>query len=281
MKRVSTLQIIIVHLGLILVTAAVLYPVLWVIKMALDPSQSFSMGLSPIPETVSLDNFRAVVGTTDSQGWLFGRQLFNSIFVASLTAFLGLVFSATAAYGLSRWEFPGKDRTVSAFLVTQMFPGVVMLIPLYILLDKLGLLDSLAGLALVYSTTSVPFSVWMLKGYFDTIPTDLEEAAALDGCSRFQTFAWVILPLARPALAVVALFSFMTAWNEFILAATLMGDQRSYTLPVVLQQYVDNYGTAWGHFAAGSILVSIPVMVLFFALQKHFVEGLTAGSVKG
>lgn len=281
MKRVSRLQIIVVHLGLLLVTAMVLYPVLWVIKMALDPSQSFSMGLSPIPETVSLDNFRNVIGTTDSQGWLFGRQLFNSVVVSSFTAFLGLLFSTTAAYGLSRWQFPGKDRTISAFLITQMFPGVVMLIPLYILLDKLSLLDSLSGLALVYSTTSVPFSVWMLKGYFDTIPQDLEEAAALDGCSRLQTFLWVILPLARPALAVVALFSFMTAWNEFILAATLMGDQRSYTLPVVLQRYVDNYGTEWGNFAAGSILVSIPVMVLFFALQKHFVEGLTAGSVKG
>jgi arabinogalactan oligomer/maltooligosaccharide transport system permease protein len=281
MKRVSRLQIIVVHLGLLLVTAMVLYPVLWVIKMALDPSQSFSMGLSPIPETVSLDNFRNVIGTTDSQGWLFGRQLFNSVVVSGFTAFLGLLFSTTAAYGLSRWQFPGKDRTISAFLITQMFPGVVMLIPLYILLDKLSLLDSLAGLALVYSTTSVPFSVWMLKGYFDTIPQDLEEAAALDGCSRLQTFLWVILPLARPALAVVALFSFMTAWNEFILAATLMGDQRSYTLPVVLQRYVDNYGTEWGNFAAGSILVSIPVMVLFFALQKHFVEGLTAGSVKG
>lgn len=281
MKRVSTLQVIIVHLGLTLVTAMVLYPVFWVIKMALDPSQGFAMGLSPIPETVSLDNFRNVIGTTDSQGWLFGRQLLNSVVVSTITAFLGLAFSASAAYGLSRWQFPGKDRTISAFLVTQMFPGVVMLIPLYILLDKLGLLDSLAGLALVYSTTSVPFSVWMLKGYFDTIPQDLEEAAALDGCSRIQTFLWVILPLARPALAVVALFSFMTAWNEFILAATLMGDQRSYTLPIVLQRYVDNYGTEWGNFAAGSILVSIPVMVLFFALQKHFVEGLTAGSVKG
>ena len=118
MKRVSRLQIIVVHLGLLLVTAMVLYPVLWVIKMALDPSQSFSMGLSPIPETVSLDNFRNVIGTTDSQGWLFGRQLFNSVVVSSFTAFLGLLFSTTAAYGLSRWQFPGKDRTISAFLIT-------------------------------------------------------------------------------------------------------------------------------------------------------------------
>jgi len=271
-----------VHLGLVLLTAAVLYPVLWVFKMALDPSQAFQTGISPWPEVFSLDNFVAVVSTEDGQGgWLFGRQVFNSVVVSMATAALGVSLSASAAYALSRWRFPGKEGSISAFLVTQMFPGVVMLIPLYILLDTVHLLDSLAGLALVYSTTSVPFSVWMLKGYFDTIPTELEEAAALDGCSRIQTFVWVILPLARPALAVVALFSFMTAWNEFILAATLMGDQASYTLPIVLQRYVDNYGTQWGHFAAGSILVSIPVMVLFFALQKHFVEGLTAGSVKG
>ncbi|MCO4747264.1 MAG: sugar ABC transporter permease [Proteobacteria bacterium] len=282
MKRVTTLQLVLTHVALVLITAVVLYPVLWVVKMAVEPGQSFAMGLSPIPSAVSLEHFEHVVGSTDDDGnWLFGRQLFNSLFVSGLTASLGLALSATAAYALSRWTFPGKDRTISAFLVTQMFPGVVMLIPLYILLDKLHLLDSLLGLALVYSTTSVPFSVWMLKGYFDTIPRDLEEAAALDGCSRVQTFVWVILPLARPALAVVALFSFMTAWNEFILAATLMGDPSHYTLPIVLKGYVDNYGADWGSFAAGAIIVSMPVMILFFALQRHFVEGLTAGSVKG
>jgi arabinogalactan oligomer/maltooligosaccharide transport system permease protein len=170
---------------------------------------------------------------------------------------------------------------MSAFLVTQMFPGVVMAIPLYILLDTLQLLDSKAGLVLVYATTSVPFSVFTLKGYFDTLPVALEEAAIMDGADRWTVFRRIVLPLARPALAVTALFSFMTAWNEFILAATLMSDPRSFTLPVVLQRYVDDYGTEWGHFAAGSILVSLPVVALFFALQKQFVEGLTAGAVKG
>jgi len=156
-----------------------------------------------------------------------------------------------------------------------------MAIPLYLLLDLFGLLDSLTGLVLVYATTSVPFSVWTLKGYFDTIPVALEEAATIDGASRWMTFTQIVLPLARPALAVTGLFSFMTAWNEFILAATLMGDQRSFTLPVVLQHYVNDHQTEWGHFAAGAVLVSIPVMALFFALQRHFVEGLTAGGVKG
>jgi arabinogalactan oligomer/maltooligosaccharide transport system permease protein len=162
-----------------------------------------------------------------------------------------------------------------------MFPGVVMAIPLYILLDELGLLNSLTGLVLVYSTSSIPFCVWMLKGYFDTIPRDLEEAAIMDGASQWTIFSKVILPLAKPAIVVTALFSFMTAWNEFILAATFLSDESMFTLPVMLQRFVGDYSTQWGYFAAGAILVSVPVMALFFALQKYLVGGLTAGAVKG
>jgi arabinogalactan oligomer/maltooligosaccharide transport system permease protein len=273
--------VIAVHAGLLLFTVATLYPVAWVVKMALAPGQSFAGGASPIPTEVTLQNFADVALASDARGWLFGRQLFNSVVVSTATALVGLGLSTTAAYALSRWDFPGRDRGMAAFLVTQMFPGVVMAIPLYILLDALGLLDTLTGLVLVYATTSVPFATWTLKGYFDTIPRDLEEAALLDGASRWTTFRVVVLPLARPAIAVTGLFSFMTAWNEFVLAATFMGDPRSFTLPVVLQRYVSDYGTEWGHFAAGAILVSVPVMALFFALQRHFVEGLTAGGVKG
>ena len=281
MRRPSPLVVILVHLGLLLFTSATLYPVAWVVKMALSPGQSFAGGASPIPTEVTLQNFSDVALASDANGWLFGRQLFNSVFVSGATALVGLGLSTTAAYALSRWDFPGRDRGMSAFLVTQMFPGVVMAIPLYVLLDALGLLDTLSGLVLVYATTSVPFATWTLKGYFDTIPRDLEEAALLDGASRWTTFRVIVLPLARPAIAVTGLFSFMTAWNEFVLAATFMGDPRSFTLPVVLQRYVSDYGTEWGHFAAGAIVVSLPVMVLFFALQRHFVEGLTAGGVKG
>lgn len=270
-----------VHAGLMLFTVATLYPVLWVVTMAVSPGQAFAGGAVPIPTEVSGEHFRAVIGTYDGDTWLFGRQVFNSLVVAGATSAMGLALSATAAYALSRWAFPGRERGMDAFLVTQMFPGVVMAIPLYILLDAAGLLDSLLGLVLVYATTSVPFSVWTLKGYFDTIPRALEEAALLDGAGRFTIFSQIILPLARPALAVTGLFSFMTAWNEFILAATFLGDPRAYTLPVVLQSYVSDYGTRWGDFAAGAVLVSLPVMILFFALQKHFVEGLTAGGVKG
>lgn len=281
MRTPGKLKVFVAHAALVLITIVTLYPVLWVLKMALEPSQSFSMGLSPLPSEVSLENFKAVVSTSDAQGALFPRQLWNSLIVSLATSILGVSLAATAAYAMSRWDFPGKNQAMGAFLVTQMFPGVVMAIPLYILLDQFQLLDSLTGLVLVYATTSVPFSVWTLKGYFDTLPVALEEAALLDGCSRWMIFRKIVLPLARPALAVVALFSFLTAWNEYILAATFMNDPHAYTLPIVLQSYVTDYGTEWGNFAAGSILVSLPVVVLFFALQKHFVEGLTAGGVKG
>lgn len=282
MRAPSLWKSVLAHLLLVVVAVIAVYPVLWVVKMALTPGQAFSMDPSPIPTAVSLENFSALISSKDAAGgWLFGRQLFNSLVVAAATSVVGISLACTAGYAMSRWNFPGRDAGLSLFLLTQMFPGVVMAIPLYILIDALGLLNSLLGLSLVYATTAIPFCTWNLKGYFDTLPRELEEAAIMDGASRWTTFTRIALPLARPALAVTALFSFMTAWNEFILAATFLSDERAFTLPVVLQGYVGDFGTAWGSFAAGAILVSVPVMALFFALQRHLVEGLTAGSVKG
>ena len=264
------------HAILVPFTVATLYPVLWVVKMALTPGEDFVLSANPLPTQVSFENFGVLLGD-----WMFWRQFYNSVVVAGITTVVGVVLSCTAAYAFSRFDFPGRKAGMDGLLVTQMFPGVIMAIPLYILLDVTGLLNSLTGLALCYSTTAIPFCVWMLKGYFDTIPKDLEEAAVLDGASRWMIFTRIILPLSRPAIAVTALFSFMTAWNEFILAATFMNKATAYTLPVALQAFVGDRSTDWGLFAAGAILVSIPVMSLFFLLQKQLVEGLTAGSVKG
>ena len=260
----------------------VLYPVLWVVKMALTPSQAFSMDPWPIPNVISFDNFWDVIQTTDSKGnWLFGQQLFNSVIISAITSVIGIILSCTAGYAMSRFTFPGRDTGMSLFLITQMFPGVVMAIPLYILMDELGLLNSIWGLSLAYASTAIPFFNWNLKGYFDTIPKELEEAARMDGASQWVIFTQIVLPLSKPALAVTGLFSFMTAWNEFILAATFLSDETAFTLPVLLQSYVGDFGTEWGKFAAGAIIASTPVMILFFVLQRHLVEGLTAGSVKG
>ena len=264
------------------ITILTLYPVLWVAKMALTPGDAFALGLSPIPDHPTLDNFRTLLQARSSVGeLLFIRWLWNSAVVAGLTTVLGITLSCTAGWGFSRFSFPGRDAGLQALLITQMFPGVVMAIPLYILMDRLHLLDSMMGLVLCYATTAVPFCTWMLKGWFDSLPREIEEAALLDGASRWTLFVRIVLPLSRPALAVTALFSFMTAWNEFILAATFLGSERSFTLPVALQRFVGDYSTQWGLFAAGAILVSTPVVVVFYALQRHLVEGLTAGGVKG
>jgi len=271
-----------VHAALVVACVVTLYPVLWVIKMALSPTQGATLSPSPLPTAVTLQNFADVLGTHDSAGrWLFGRQLFNSLVVAAAVTALGVALACSAAYALSRFRFPGRRASLRAFLVSQMFPGVVTSIPLYVLLDRLHLLNHLLGLVLVYATTAIPFCVFMLKGYFDTLPRELEEAVLLDGGTRFDAFWRVALPLSRPALAVTALFCFLTAWNEFILAYTFMNDPRAWTLPVALHRYVGDYSTEFGHFAAGAILVSLPVMALFFALERHLVGGLTQGGVKG
>jgi arabinogalactan oligomer/maltooligosaccharide transport system permease protein len=162
-----------------------------------------------------------------------------------------------------------------------MFPTVASAVPLYLLLEALHLLDSRAGLVLVYASTAVPFAIFQLRGAFQSIPIDLEEAAMVDGATRTEAFWKVVLPAARPAIAVTALFAFMSAWNEFILAATLLSRESAFTLPVVLQRYVGEHDAQWGPFAAGAILVSVPVMALFYVAQRQLVAGLTAGGVKG
>jgi len=282
MSRPSRWRMAAIHAGLTLLCVATLYPVLWVVKMALSPTDGLALTANPFPETVTLEHFRQVLSSTDAAGrWVFGRQLLASIVVAGATTVVGLTLAVSAAYALSRFRFPGKEGGMQALLVTQMFPATLMMVPIYGILQKLRLLDSLSGLVLVYATTALPFCIWNLKGYFDTLPRELEEAAVMDGASPFQVFVRVVLPLARPALAVTALFSFMTAWNEFILAATLLNDPSRFTLPVALQRYVGEHKVEWGKFAAGALVVSAPVMALFFALQKHLVGGLTAGGVKG
>ena len=279
------------HLILVAVVLYTIYPVLWVATIAFSGKQSLAIAdlpaqptavdrlraVLPWPTQWSLDNFTSVMGDQP-----FARWMLNSAAVAVATTVVGVALSCTAAYAFSRFKFPGRRAGMMAFLVSQMFPGVLTLIPLYIIVVQwLGLGSTRLGLIIVYATTSVPFSVWMLKGYFDTIPKELEEAAIIEGAGPGMIFWRIVLPLALPAIAITALFSFMTAWNEFILAATFMDQELMYTAPVGLRFFVGGFQQQWGYFAAGSIIVSIPVVALFLYLQKYLVGGLTAGSVKG
>ncbi|NVB78863.1 MAG: sugar ABC transporter permease [Kofleriaceae bacterium] len=253
-----------------------------VCKKAFEPGRHFALSASPVPNTLTLENFEHLFGARGGHGeLLFLHHTLNSLIVSLATTVVGVVLSCTAAYALSRFRFPGRKAGLTTFLVVQMFPATLLLLPLYVILDRLGLLNSLVGLVLVYSTTAIPFCVWTLKGYFDTLPRELEEAARIDGASTWMIFRKIMLPLARPGLAVTALFSFMTAWNEFIMASTFMTDESKYTLPVLIQSSVGQHTADYGLFAAGAVVTSIPVMIAFYVLQKYLVGGLTAGAVKG
>ena len=279
-----------IHAGLISFTLLTIYPVLWVLALAFSGQQSVGIinlpkdptfferlrGVVPWPAHFSLKNFSDVM--TEQP---FGTWLLNSVLVSLMTTVLGVFLACTAAYAFSRFKFAGRDAGMLAFLVSQMFPGTLMLIPLFIIIVKwLGLGNTFWGLVIVYATTAIPFCVWMLKGYFDTIPIDIEESARIDGASPRTIFIRIILPLAKPAIAITALFSFMTAWNEFILASVFLESEAKYTAPVGLRFFVGGFSSQWGFFAAGSVIVSLPVVILFLYLQKYLVAGLTAGSVK-
>jgi arabinogalactan oligomer/maltooligosaccharide transport system permease protein len=279
------------HVFLLLMVAITVYPIFWVLTIAFSGEQSLAIAdvpadagsldrvraIVPWPTHLSLDNFRSLFGDQP-----FARWLLNSAFVATATTVLGVFLACTAAYAFSRFRFPGRQAGLMSFLVSQMFPGTLMLIPLYIIVVQwLGLGSTYTGVILVYSTISIPFCVWMLKGYFDTIPKDLEESALIDGASQATIFWRIILPLAKPAVAVTALFSFMTGWNEFIVAATFINKEELYTAPIGLRFFVGGFTQQWGYFAAGSIVAAIPVVILFLFLQKYLVSGLTAGAVKG
>ena len=267
------------HLVLLAAVAFALYPILWVVSQAFSGVATPEARIVPVPDEPSLKQMsELVLGQRGADGIpLFVKQFANSLVVALATAVVGVAIAIPTAYALARFEFLGKGAGVRALLATQMFPAVASLVPLYIILDALGLLDTRTGLILCYASTSVPFSIFQLRAAFEAIPTDLEEAAMVDGATRAQAFVKVVLPAARPAIAVTSLFAFMSAYNEFILAATLISKEEMFTLPVVLQRYMGEYDQNVAAFAAGAVLVSAPVMALFYVLQKHLVAGPQRG----
>ena len=272
-----TLRSVLFHLILAGVTLATIYPILVVISVSLRPSDAlYSTSLSLIPDGATLAAYKTIL--TEKPFLLWMR---NSLIVSVSVTIFGVALASTAGYAFSRFRFPGRKAGMIALLITQMFPATMLLLPLYVLMRNLGLIDSLVGLIIAYTATVLPFTVWTLKGYYDTIPRDLEEAAMVDGTNQVGAFLRVVLPLARPALMITALFSFMSGWSEFIVARVILSSQTLYTLPLGLEGLAGTFQTEWANYSAGSLLVCLPVVVLFLTLNRFLVSGLTLGGVKG
>ena len=273
-KKIETLFI---FLFLVLFTLATLYPALNIIGISLRTDDAFqSRSLALWTSESSFRSYGTLFLKTDFLTWM--KNSFLVSFVVTLT---GVVLASTSGYALSRFNFMGRRAVLSSLLMTQMFPATMLLLPFFILLAKLKLINSYLGLIIIYSSTALPFCIWQMKGYYDTIPAALEEAARMDGCSRFSAFTKVILPVSAPALVITALFSFMASWSEYVVAAIVLQDPGLYTLPLGLKSFQASLATQWGLYAAGAVVVSIPVTILFISLSRFLVSGLTVGSVKG
>ncbi len=264
------------HAVLTLFVLISVYPVINVFSVSLRPGNRLrSTDLAIIPADWTLDSYQKLFTEQPFLQWLG-----NSLLVSLAVTVLGVGLAATGGYALSRYRFVGRKASMLAILTTQMFPATMLLLPLYVMIAYLHLVNTFLGLLIFYTATALPFCLWQMKGFYDTIPISLEEAARMDGCSRWQTFVRVSLPLAVPGLVITALFSFMTAWSEYIVAAQVLQERDMFTLPLGLKSFQASMSTEWGLYAAASILVSIPVVIVFMLLSRYLVSGLNMGGVK-
>lgn len=276
-KRHARLLAAATHLVLLLFVAISLFPIWQVVNISLRPGdQLLTTELEFIPTGATVQNYIDLFTGKDFLVWMA-----NSAFIALTVTATGVSLASTAGYAFSRFEFVGKKTGLLSLLTTQMFPATMLLLPMYIMLINLGLINTFLGVIVIYSATALPFCVWTMKGYYDTIPVSLEEAAKIDGSTAFGAFYRIVLPLAAPALVITALFSFMTAWSEYLVAAQVLQESGLWTLPLGLKSFESSMSTEWGLYGAGSIIVMVPVVVLFLALSRWLVSGLTLGSVKG
>ena len=276
-KRGILLSRLFSYATLVVFALIALFPLWQIVNISLRPgNQLLSTTLELIPAGATFENYVKLFTERDFLVWMG-----NSALVALTVTVTGVFFASTAGYGFSRFKFMGKRFGLLTLLTTQMFPATMLLLPMYIMLINLGLINTYLGIIVVYSATALPFCVWTMKGYYDTIPVSLEEAARIDGCSSFGAFVRVILPLATPVLVITALFSFMTAWSEYLVASQILQDTLLWTLPLGLKSFEATMSTEWGMYGAASLIVMVPVVVLFLALSRFLVSGLTLGSVKG
>lgn len=264
------------HATLITASFTAVFPVVWIMLASFKPGQFVRSSKITLIKSPTLGNYHYVLFETE-----FPRWFLNSVVVAVFTMIFGISMSATAGYAMSRFRFPGKRTLMWTFLITQMFPVAILIVPVYTVMSRLGLINTPASLIIAYCTIAVPFCAWMLKGYFDTIPMDLDEAGRVDGLGPFGTFWRIVIPLARPGLAVTMFYTFLTAWGEVAYASAFMQTGSRFTLAYGLQQFVPRFNPQWEYLSAAAILVTVPAAFVFFLAQKHLVAGLTAGGTKG
>ncbi len=275
-RRRKIRQVIVLTL-LLAVVLLMIFPFIWMLSTSFKPPEEI---FTPVPRWIPLnptwENFKNILYKTS-----FPRYFLNSVLVGFVTMLVSLVVTVFAGYALSRFNFRGKTAFSMWLLVSQMFPPVLLIIPIFVFMLKLGLVNTYASLIITYTTFALPFSTWMLKAYFDTVPIDLEEAAKVDGCNQVQALTKIILPLAAPGIVTVALFIFVLAWHEYMFALTLTSTTEMRTLPVGISLFLGEFRVLWGSLMAGSVVVTAPVVVFFVYLQRYIVQGLTLGAVKG
>ena len=277
MRRESFLRrLLTTHIPVALVVLLAIGPFAWMILTSLTPSEAIvARGVSFSPEGWGVDNYVRLLGHTDFLG-----NMGHSLIVALGTVVLGLVVSVTAAYSFSRFRFFGRRVLMLQFLLVNMFPVVLLILPLFTLMRRLGLLDTHFALIVANATVAIPFAVWMLTSYIGAIPKSLDEAAMIDGCSRLQALRRVVLPLALPGIISTGIYIFITSWNEYLYALTL-GGRNVRTVTVAIQTLIGEYQIEWGLLAAGGVVGALPVTILFLIVQRRLVGGLTQGAVKG
>ena len=252
-------------------------PIVWTFLVSLKPEADIvTATLSYVPKRVTFENYVAIWTRSN-----FPTLIINSAVVTAMTVVICVVIGTLASYAVSRYRFAGRRELMLFYLVVRMFPAVMIIIPLFILLRSLGLLDSRFGLALAYTTFLLPVFIWMMKGFFEAVPIEVEEAARMDGASRVGAMVRVVLPLVVSGLVATAVFVAIGAWNEFLFALMLTTSAGSRTWPVGLQLMVGEFQLPWGSLAAGGIISIVPVIILFALVQGAMVRGLTAGAVKG
>lgn len=282
------------HLAIICFITIVLLPIFAIVSISLNPVGT--LGASLLPETLSLNHWYYVLGipyTDQATGQVVRSSfpillwLWNSIKISAISAILMLLLSTTSAYALSRFSFRGKNSSLLTLMIIQMFPNIMAMVAFYFMLDYIGQIipqfgtDTHGGLILVY-LGGTPFNIWLIKGYFDTIPKSIEDSARLDGCTRFQVFTKIVLPLSTPILAVVGLLTFINTFSDFILPSILLKSQDNLTFAVGIQIFIsDAFSSRWGQFAAACLLGAIPISALFYSVHKYIVSGLSLGGVKG